>query len=214
VSYNTLLVSQMAKRSDAEENADLHLRVINGDDDARTRMIEGNMPLVVSKVESLVAKYPALAYLHDDLVSAGFVRLVEAVNGIVGLPDTDSQMVAGYLGRAINNAIADEIESVSTVRVARRSLKRIKSKGNTPPATMTMEYEAIQDESGAIDVFEMQDMVEACCENDDERTLIAMRVAGHTAEEIAARLGISRATIYRMLRDVQARYEAKRRELQ
>jgi len=123
-------------------------------------------------------------------------------------------MVAGYLGRAINNAIADEIESVSTVRIARRSLKRIKSKGNSPPATKTMEHDAIQDEHDAIDVFEMHDMVEACCKNADERTLIAMRVAGHTAEEIAARLEVSRATVYRMLRDIEARYDAKRRELQ
>lgn len=211
--YNHLLVSQMKQCSTSEENAKLHSRVTVGDEAAKQRMIEGNMPLVVNKVEALVAKAPALAYLYDDMLSAGLLRLVEAVDSIANLPADDSDMVAGYLAKAITNAIADEIESSSTIHVARRSLKRLKSKGDCPPVATTLEHDPIQEVSAAHRVFEMRDLVMSCCKSEHERAVVTLREAGYTCEEIGAQLSISKPTVTRYLRQIAARYDAKQRTL-
>ena len=81
--YNSELVTDMARLGDpscTEDNDRLYPFVAAGDAAARTKMIESNMPLVVAKVNAYLVEFPDLAYLRDDLTSAGFVGLTKAVN--------------------------------------------------------------------------------------------------------------------------------------
>ena len=65
-----------------EKNNELFPAVAAGDAAARDAMIEDNMALVVVKADALIRQMPSVAYLRDDLVSAGYVGLVKAVNKV------------------------------------------------------------------------------------------------------------------------------------
>ena len=83
--YNAALVADLHRATKsvtwtAEKNAELYPRVAAGDEAAREDMINGNMPLVFSKVESFIRCFPHVVHLRDDLVSAGFVGPGKAVN--------------------------------------------------------------------------------------------------------------------------------------
>ena len=49
---------------------------------AREAMILNNLGLVVVKADALIRQMPTVAYLRDDLVSAGNIGLVQAVKQI------------------------------------------------------------------------------------------------------------------------------------
>ena len=78
--YNSELISQMTPPLSTEGNLALAPKVAAGDLEARRQMIEGNMPLVVSKVSAYIRDFPEYGYLRDDLTSVGFMGLVAAVN--------------------------------------------------------------------------------------------------------------------------------------
>lgn len=83
--YNSDLVSEMARLGKPfcdEDNTRLYPLVAAGDADARREMIEGNMSLVVAKVDKFLAELPHLVHLRDDLTSAGFIGLVEAISNM------------------------------------------------------------------------------------------------------------------------------------
>ena len=74
--YNSELISQMTPPLSTEGNLALAPKVAAGDLEARGQMIEGNMPLVVSKVSAYIRDFPEYGYLRDDLTSVGFMGLV------------------------------------------------------------------------------------------------------------------------------------------
>ena len=80
LAYDHELTSKITRALDREQNERLYVRVMAGDEEARQEMIEGNMPLVIAKANSYIRRFPQLAYLRDDLHSAGFLGLVKAVN--------------------------------------------------------------------------------------------------------------------------------------
>ena len=65
-----------------EKNNELFPAVVAGDAAAREAMIVNNLGLVVVKADSLIRQMPSVAYLRDDLVSAGYIGLVRAVNKV------------------------------------------------------------------------------------------------------------------------------------
>ena len=63
-----------------EQNDEVYRRLVSGDKKARDEMIEGNMALVVHRADEYLRKAPQMAYYRDDMMSAGFVGLCEAVD--------------------------------------------------------------------------------------------------------------------------------------
>lgn len=197
---NAILCAQLTTPSNTEENERLHARLIHGDTGARTRMIEGNMPLVLWRVDSLIKRQPQLNYLYDDLVSAGFVGLVRAVDGVPRLPASDRMMVAGYLSKSIFHALIDEIEWHAPVRIPRRSLARLDDL--ELPVT---EVRDVSHDCDLLGLVDLRDLLTSCCHCAREREIVRLRESGYSAEEIADQIGVSRATVYRALREIEDR---------
>ena len=59
-----------------KRNNELYPAVVAGDAAAREAMILNNLGLVATKANALICQVPGVAYLRDDLVSAGNIGLV------------------------------------------------------------------------------------------------------------------------------------------
>ena len=68
--------------SESGENDELYAGGYRGDKAAARRMIEGNMPYVLTAVESYIRCFPHTEHLRNDMVSEGFVGLCTAIDKI------------------------------------------------------------------------------------------------------------------------------------
>ena len=60
----------------------------------------------------------------------------------------------------------------------------------------------------------MRDLLESCCESDDDRTILRMREEGYSDREIAGTIGLKHTTTYLMRKELEKRFNLKRRELE
>lgn len=210
--YNDLLVSQMSEPLDAERNLALFGRVVAGDSAAREEMIVGNMPLAVAKVESFIRCFPGAAHLRDDLTSAAFIGLTKAVNQMAegtALKYEGNWNPTDCIGAWINRELGELIE-IEGIVPPHTSKFRARAQGEelTVPTVVNVIPERFQVPSYQ-EELETRDLIESCCTCDEERTFVAMREAGYTLDEIAAAVGMSRTTMYRMARELEARVQRK-----
>ena len=63
-----------------KENDAAYQRLVSGDESARNELIEGNMALVIHRVDAYLHRAPQMAYYRDDMISAGIVGLCEVVD--------------------------------------------------------------------------------------------------------------------------------------
>jgi len=206
MSYNSELVSQLPPSLSAEENLKLVEKVVAGDKVARESMICGNTAGVISLVDNHIRQFPFLAHLRDDLTSAGFTGLVSAVNQLMTEYDSDRGNVNDYIVTAIMNEIYLTVEAETTIPIPHATQYRKAAAGNKiKPMTavvLTLENCPGDDMEAS---FDMRDLIESCCETDKDRTFVEMREAGYTLKEIAAALGVSTPTVYRLKRELYAR---------
>jgi len=216
--YNEKLVAGLHRATNsetwtAEKNADLHPRVAAGDKKARETMLSGNMPLVLSKVEAFIRSFPSIAHLRDDLVSAGCVGLVKAVNKMArgeGPRITDPDAPTDFIGMWMNRELGVLVDAEHTIRLPARAKYRARANGQELEAPEgcnaipeRFEVPSYQEE------LEIRDLIDSCCAGEDERTLVAMREAGHTLVEIGTAIGKSRMAVQRMSKQIDARVQRK-----
>src|SRR3990167_3565186 len=79
---NANLRAACSTPTSTEDNDQLYVRVLAGDDNAREQMTVNNLPLVLSVVDLFIGKRPDCQYLRDDLVAEGFLAVVNAVQRI------------------------------------------------------------------------------------------------------------------------------------
>jgi len=214
--YNNALVADMVRLSRpfcSEDNDRLFPLVEVGDSAARQKMIEGNMPLALSKVESFIRSFPGIAHLRDDLISAAFTGLVKAAN----------QMATGKarkyegnwnptdcLGAWINRELGELVDSEVTIHLPSRSKYRAQANGEELKApTVCNDIPECFQPAPYENELEIRDLFDACCESDAERTFVAMREAGHTLGEIAVAIHKSIPTVSRLRKKLGARVQAK-----
>ena len=214
--YDHGLTDKIAQSSDSERNERLYPRVMAGDEEAREEMIESNMPLVISKVDSYVRRNPQLEHLRDDLHSAGFVGLVLAVNKMADGSDVSNP--TGYISVAITNEF---------VKLARKEAVHIgvdlvdlpkadmNLTGDVPEVSHGVPESVVDTNQAATQgVLELRDLLESCCKSDKERTLLRMREEGCSDREIAEALDTSRTSIQALRKELEARFNRKCRELE
>ena len=209
-SYDHDLTNKITKALDREQNEQLFHRIVSGNRQAREEMIEGNMPLVIVRVNSFIQRHPQLAHLRDDLHSAGFVGLVQAVNkmadGAAIINPTD------YISAAITNeltALRTKEADNGFAKIATADRKEAKL-----PTVIHSVPESVEDSKQAATqgAFEVRDMLESCCESDEESTLIRMREEGCSDREIAEALNMSRTSAHTLRRRLEERFNQKYHE--
>ena len=197
-----------------EQNNELYSAVVSGDVAAREALIVRNMPLIVVKVDAFIRYVPGVAYLRDDLISAGYIALVEAVNNIAK-GKVQMKAVNAYIGRAVRLSLGHLIDNEHSVRVPRETSRRQRNKGLQirRPSVVNKIPETIEIPS-PFAALEMRDLLDACCECDDERNCLHLREQGYTFPEMARTLKMPMSSIYVMFRELQARFLARLKENQ
>ena len=69
-------------------------------------------------------------------------------------------------------------------------------------------------QSAAADLIELRDMLDACCQCDEERTLLRMREEGYSDREIAKTLNMPHTDIYTLRKELEKRFNQKCHELE
>jgi hypothetical protein len=216
MSYNHELVESLRNvcetPADEDANTDLYHKLIAGDRDARDEMITSNMPMAIAIVDTFLRGWPRYAHLRDDLQSAGFLGLTEAVNALVAHTRATILKPSDYLGRGILNAIRDVVKTDAPVRPPRRSHR-------APPTVTPIETSAdakvmlSTSREPTEACIDLQDLIASCCQSDIETQIISLRSEGHTFAEIGDTLGLARRTAVNMFYRIRARFDEKTAEL-
>ncbi len=199
-----------------EKNNQVYDRLVNGDESARDEMIQGNMALVVVRVEAYLRQSPQYAFLRDDLISAGLVGLCEAVDAMQKRGRVKSANPTGYIYTAIDNHLTETVDEESTIVVPHRTQKRAREEDNPivcPRAVGAKATESCFSRLSTADVsagHELKDEIMACCRDDVDVKIVEMRIAGHTDSEIAEAVGLSgHQTISRRRKKIFARLKER-----
>jgi len=190
----------------ADDNDRLYQLVASGDADARQQMITNNMPLVISLVESYLSSRPDYAYLQDDLVAEGFLRIVEVVEHFASGRKVSNP--TSYLSRSIRRHIHKNAKQSQLIHTPPNI--------NSPRILTNLDASKMKmgDRSRSTDSVDLRDILTACCESDDERAILNMREQGFTFREIARSIRVSLNTAHTMYVAIRDRFDSKMRELQ
>jgi RNA polymerase sigma factor (sigma-70 family) len=183
-----------------EQNDEVYRRLVSGDKKARDEMIEGNMALVVHRADEYLRKAPQMAYYRDDMMSAGFVGLCEAVDRMRKVGLVKNPRPTGCISHAIDRAINHLVDRANTIVVPDRVQRRARAEGEPirPPrivsekALFDVHDSAYQNQDALKEVYEE---ALACCNNKREKRIVSMRAAGHTDAEIAPIVNLSRRRV-------------------
>lgn len=189
------LIDPDQKGATADSNLD-DMAVIRGlsgtsRQDAMQAMVLANVPLVMFKVESYIALYPGLAFLHDDLVSAGVLDLTESVHRLANILPTPEGggNPTGYISQRIIWAIGEFVENDTKNEVP---------DNYSPPPRLEIDPTAIVD---------TRDLLEAICQTREDMIIMEMRERGSTDQEVADRLGIARSSVRVQRHELMQRYD-------
>jgi DNA-directed RNA polymerase specialized sigma subunit len=210
--YNTALVTSMVANGAAgspEANLALYPRVAVGDREAMNEMIESNMSLAISKVDSFIGCFPNLAHLRDDMVSEGFLGLTKAVNKMAEAGPRENPNPTGFMSYWINHGIGTVADREAANGASDRTTRRARQNGEELPHQVAMPPdtdEAMIDPTAEI---ELRDLIDSCCETETDRVIVAMREKRYTDKEIAAALELPVTTTYMLRRAIYERFLAK-----
>lgn len=207
---NRELIADMTAKggSSRELNDALYPQVAAGNKAARDKMIEINMPLVVAKVDQYVKQFPEAAYLHDDLVSAGFVGLTESVNKLATAGPRDNPNATGYMSTWIQRRIGEVMDgetgigSPRTQQLARQFNRQLPKQVEV--GDLLMLTDSVPDPTRMLEL--LRDLIDACCETEEDTAIVDLREKGYTDREIATQLSLPYTTTYMMRREIYRRF--------
>lgn len=211
--YNSDLVSEMARLGKPfcdEDNTRLYPLVAAGDADARREMIEGNMSLVVAKVDKFLAELPHLVHLRDDLTSAGFIGLVEAISN---MQRRKVRNPTSYVSIAINRSFRQLLKSESPIHVPPESRRLAKAEGKeieVPTVSNKAHDPCRLPLAPQVQEVEARNLLDSCCKDRMERRILRLRERGGTCKQIGERVGRHYVAVNRILNRVEADYYQRR----
>jgi DNA-directed RNA polymerase specialized sigma24 family protein len=185
----------------------LHERIKGGDQDAITEMITVNMQLVQERVRSYVKRNDDALPLEDDLVSAGYVSLVETINH---LAEYDIDNVTAYLTRSLDRALVVADVCDSAIRIDQPTRFKASARGRpieVRQAPMLFDRHRAKDYRESI---HLMTELEHSCRNEVDVEIVRRRVDGYTLKEISEAVDRPYSYVQRTLKEVEKRYDEAR----
>lgn len=208
--YNRELVTSMiavCPPGSRDRNDELYRRLVTGGKSARDDLITSNMSLVLTIVDSYIACFITLDCLRDDLMSAGFMGLVKAVNSMADHTEATIRNPTGYVATSIHREIGKLIDDEPGV------VKRRKEADDESAAVVVVAGASLPRVADSApdhaDLIALRDLIESCCETEEDRIIVRMREQGYVDREIAATLDLPLTTVYTMRRAIEGRYLSK-----
>lgn len=200
--------------SGRELNDELYPLVVAGDEAARERMIEVNMPLVTNKVDTFLAVFPHLEYLRDDLMSEGFIGLCIAVNKMAEGGPRQNANPTGFMSYKIHYQLGDLADKEAGTGAHPNTLRALRKAGKAAAQQVEADPDILPPATGdeTIDPMAMTDLIdeiESCCEDENELEIVRLRAKGYVDQEIADQLHIPLTTTYMLRRGIYARFLEK-----
>lgn len=197
--------------SSRAKNDALYRKLLAGDPGARSELIKGNMALVIVKVDSYLRQFPNLRYFREDLISAGLLSLVQAVDGLRAAGEVPDANPTGYIYTSVQNGLSNAAQEECLIAVPRKSAKRAKAKGQPiaiPKRVAGNDFSELATKlvDDPMPLIELRDEIDGCCRSDVERKIVQMRHEGYLFQEIAEALDIPLSSANLMLRRVYARF--------
>jgi hypothetical protein len=198
-----------------KRNNTLCQRLLAGDTSAREEMILANMDLVQQKVGRFLQEFPRYQYLADDLLSEGYLGLVQAVDRIAKGQLRNDRPTA-FLSLYIHEAFATCINNEQLIQVPARTRRHLTKQDRPLPPVMSVPLSEAKLEHKAVDgsgTSELYDELLGCCECDVEREILELRGQGHKDPSIAAILDLSQYTVYMTRRELYERFLERNPEM-
>ena len=92
----------------AAEEVELALKIEEGDQEAKQRLAEANLRLVVS----IAKRYVGRGMQFLDLIQEGNMGLMKAVENLTTVKDSNSTYATWWIRQAITRAIADQARTI------------------------------------------------------------------------------------------------------
>ena len=180
-----------------EQNEAIYERIRQGDKSAVNEMIEGNIALVIITVAHYIEKNPTFRYMQEDLQSACYVALTNAVNRF---SEASADNPMGYIYEALR------IEMVNTIWSAETVVVPIGKRGSDNPRKLNIRMDGFMDPDHT-DLINLRYLIQACCASDEDRTIVDRREQGCTDMEISKVLGTDRQSVGKMRAAIYSRFQ-------
>ena len=164
----------MNKACTKEENKELFQRILDGDEAAKERFIEGNMGYVVVVVSDFVKNNEKIKYLQDDLISEGYLTLIK-----ISQTKNPVHNLQGFICACLRNTCVEMV-------MKDKPCERLKKNA-------TYKEDGIKD---------MRQDILNCCEDNLDLRIIHLRHQGHNDLEIADICGVSQQYINKRRNDI------------
>jgi len=187
-----------------KENDALYVRVRQGDPDAKRRMIEGNMALVIVLMAAYLHEHPYIDFLRDDLISEGFLALTKAVNQLALADVIEEPNPTGFLRESIYCSINDHAREENTIPVPARTQRH--SDTCIPPYVVSIDT-VDPPLTDPFQVVFLLEKIEGCCEDPLDQQIISLRLQGYRDHEIGERLQCSQQHVSHLRKRLYERFQ-------
>lgn len=206
--YDNIIVSSMRSEErqalDRERNIELYKR-LKGGEDVTEEMIIGNIPLVLTRVNSFLTDFFEYRHLKLDLQSEGYLALARAVET---MSSTDVENPVGYIYCAVYNALKKFVQRSESFSPSRHTLET-EDVALPQKATVDMWKMEAMDRRETLDV--LHEIEDNCLDTSDVE-IVWLREMGYVDEEIATELGVSQNFVWRRKDAILQRFLENRKK--
>ena len=229
----------MNRQERDENNHILYEQLRAGDPDARDKLIVTNMELCEQLAKKFVEQTEAAAPLLKDLISEGHVALIEFVDELASndlVQDVGKWLSKAVMRRFSEYECDQQIGPSKRRQNQRRSeyseaylqleneyieglideqeyMQSVRNLDEEHEYTTGVEELTDLNDSGYTDpgfaLVDLQDAIEAACQDEVDHQIVALRVDGLTDDEIGEQLSVSGETVRLRRRAIEARFNGE-----
>lgn len=173
----------------AERNKTLVEQLLAGDAVARDELIEINRRLVFTTVRRFLRAWPDFKYLRADLIGAGVVALIQAVDRLIEIGEV-KRPIRNYLITSIRFKLLTEVE---------REIEHLQSH-----QYIGFTYGEVPEHNLAVDdpIFsqiEDQEFLLSLCESDRDREILTLFLGGKSPSDIIRSTDYTESIVWKTL---------------
>lgn len=179
-----------------EQNEALVERLLAGDISARNELIEINRRLVFTTVKRFLRVWLNFKHLHADLIGAGMVALVQAVDRLIEIGEV-KRPIRNYLISSIRFKLLTEVE---------REIEHLQSHQYVATYGEVPEHNLAVDDP-LFGQIEDREFLMSFCESERDRDILTRFLEGGKASEIIRSTDYTESIVWKTLGSIREKLE-------